>query len=247
MLAFRIAFDKSILKARSFCPNCENIITWYDNIPLISWIFLRGKCRNCKKNISPLYPFIEALTTTVLLLVFIKFFGISLFFESSNFVFAIQSIKSFFAYSIFFGALIAATRTDLEALIIPQCFTLWLVPVGFIFSFFNFLEISFLESLIGATSGYLILFLTAKIFKFFTGKNGLGIGDAEMLALIGSFLGIFGVWTTLMISSTIGLLIGVCYLLFTKQGKNTPIPFGPFLALGALIHFLLGQYFNFLI
>ena len=153
-----------------------------------------------------------------------------LFYYSAN-------IPSFISHFIFFSALIVATRTDLEALVIPQIFSLWLVPVGILFSYLNFTEITFLQSFIGAILGYAGLWIVAKLFKFFTKKEGLGIGDMELLAMIGAFLGPFGIWFTILIGSFTGLLISGFYILITKKDRYTQIPFGPFLALGATIYF----------
>jgi leader peptidase (prepilin peptidase)/N-methyltransferase len=140
-------------------------------------------------------------------------------------------------FIIFFSALIIAIRTDLESMVIPQLCTLWLVPIGIIGAFFSFTGISFYESLSGALIGYGVLWLIAFIFKLCTKREGMGIGDMELLAMIGSFLGPWGVWFTLMISSFSGLAVGALYLVFTKQSTLTRIPFGPFLALGAFIYF----------
>ena len=227
VVAYRITFDKNFFKARSYCPKCECLIVWYDNIPIISWFVLKGKCRKCKAKISYLYPFIEITTALVMSVLFFKIFyldptlsinfGSDLFanveidqFVHSSFLdFSTKNILKFFSYIIFFGALIVSTRTDLEAMVIPQCFTLWLVPFGVLFSFLHFTNISGFESLIGAILGYGVLWAVAKVFKKLSGKDGLGEGDMELLALIGSFLGPMGVWFALMVASISGLLVGI--------------------------------------
>jgi len=223
VLAYRITFDKAFFTKRSACPACGKIIYWYDNIPLLSWFLLRGQCRFCHAQISWLYPFIELMSGIILTaLFFVK--GLT---------------PSFFGYFIFFSALLVATRTDLEAMVIPQFFSLWLVPVGFLFSYLDLIEIFPLESLLGACFGYGLLWVVAKTFKYATKKEGLGEGDMELLAMIGSFLGPIGVWFSLMIGSSVGLLLGGGYLLIAKKDRYTRIPFGPFLALGAIIYLLL--------
>ena len=235
VVAYRSVHDIPFFQKRSVCPFCKKLIAWYDNIPVLSWLFLRGKCRNCKEKISFLYPFTELITAFLMT-------GLLLFchpelVSGSNFIFNFQNILSFFSYFIFFSALIVATRTDLLDMVIPQIFSIWLAPVGIMFSLLGFLNIGFWSSISGAVVGYGILWVVAKIFKVIAKKEGLGVGDMELMALIGSFLGPLGVWFSLFLGSVSGLLIGGLYLLFAKKGKETPIPFGPFLALGAIIYF----------
>ncbi|KKP22467.1 MAG: Type 4 prepilin-like protein leader peptide-processing enzyme [candidate division TM6 bacterium GW2011_GWF2_28_16] len=237
VVAYRSIFDKNFFQKRSTCNNCNGLIKFYDNIPVISYLILKAKCRQCKAKISVLYPVIEILTSLILTLLFFNIFYIN-----NNFIFYNKNILEFFAYFIFFSALIISTRTDLEALVIPQAFSIYLVPVGFIFAYFNLLKINFWDSIIGAFFGYLILFLTAKIFKFFTKKEGLGEGDMELLALIGAFIGFAGVWYTILIASLTGSLIGVIYLLITKKTRDLQIPFGPFLSFGAIVYFFLNTF-----
>jgi len=226
VVAYRSICDIPFFAKRSVCPYCKNIIFWYDNIPILSWFFLRGKCRHCKKSISYLYPFIEILTVVIL----------------TSLLFKVDDILSFWVFFLFFSALIVSTRTDLQAMVIPQIFSLWLVPVGIVFAFFDLLNITVLQSLGGAVLGYGGLWLIAKIFKVITKKEGLGVGDMELLAMIGAFLGPVGVWFSLFIGSFSGLLIAGGYLLLTKKSKETKIPFGPFLALGATIYFFFNEY-----
>ncbi|MFA5074605.1 MAG: prepilin peptidase [Candidatus Babeliales bacterium] len=228
VVAYRSITDISFFEKRSICPDCKKVIAWFDNIPVISWLLLKAKCRHCKTSISWLYPFIEILTAIIMLALFYKIFYLN---------FNLQNILSFFSYCIFFSALIVSTRTDLQDLVIPQIFSIYLVPLGLIFAYFNLIKISFLQSVLGAIFGYLVLWVTAKLFKYFAQKDGLGVGDMEFLALIGSFLGPGGVWATLLFGSIIGLIIGVTYIFVSKQDKSVMIPFGPFLALGATIYF----------
>ncbi len=242
VVAHRSISDQPFLETRSKCPFCNKVIAIYDNIPVLSWCLLKGKCRNCKKPISILYPFIEILTAVVLTGVFFK-----TFFFYNFFIFSFISILSFVAYLIFFSALIIGIRTDLQALVIPQIFSLWLIPMGILFSLFDLIDISFYESIVGAILGYGVLWLTAKTFTHFTKKEGLGVGDMELLAMIGAFLGPIGVWFSLLAGSISGLIIAGIYLLITKKATSTKIPFGPFLALGAIIYFFFKEYLFFLL
>ncbi len=147
------------------------------------------------------------------------------------------------AYGFFFSALIIAVRTDFEAMVIPQLFSIFLVPVGITCAALGFLPISFQTSVMGACFGYGILWTVAKIFTYATGKDGIGVGDIELLALIGSFSGPSGVWISLMLASIVGTLCGGIYLAVTGQGKTTKIPFGPFLVLGAVGYVLFASSF----
>lgn len=238
VIAVRLVNQIPFFTKRSMCPFCNQIIVWYDNIPILSWILLKSKCRFCKKYISILYPFIEILTSILMTFLFLK-----IFYFNNCFIFEESNILYFVSYFIFFTALIVAVRTDMQALVIPQIFSLWLIPFGLGFSFFNFIYISFSNSLVGAILGYGSLWLTAIIFKKITKKEGLGVGDMELLGMIGSFLGIIGVWVTLLIGSLSGLMIGLSYILITKQNKFTKIPFGPFLVFGAIIYFFFKSFF----
>ena len=142
------------------------------------------------------------------------------------------------AYFIFFSALIVTIRTDLEFMLISRFVSLYLVPLGWLLSYFNLLPISPYESIVGSISGYLCLGIFGLIFYLVTKKQGLGQGDVELLAFIGSFIGIIGWWSSLMIGSLLGSILGIIYLLLTKKGFGLKIPFGPFLALGAILYTL---------
>lgn len=228
VVAYRSITEKPFFQKRSSCNYCNKLIAWYDNIPIISWIILKGRCRNCKKKISILYPFIEILTTILTTALFFKIFKDGFYFNS---------ILSFSIYFIFFSAFIISIRTDLQELVIPQIFSIWLVPLAITSAYLGFLKISFLESLIGAIFGYFILWIVGFSFKLFTKKEGLGQGDMELLALIGSIIGPIGVWITILIASFSGLIIGSLYLFFKKKDQEKLIPFGPFLILGSVSYF----------
>lgn len=223
-LAYRLLHNVSILYPRSYCPHCRHTIAWYDLIPVISWFILRGSCRYCKKPISWLYPFIELFTPCA--------FSLLLLYVPHSY---------FFSYFIFFSALIISIRTDLDEMLISAYATLFLIPVGCILSCIDMLPITLLESIVGALAGYGILYAIAHIFYRCTKKEGLGQGDMDLLALIGAFTGIYGCWITLLLASITGSLIGVIYLLIAKKSAaHERIPFGPFLAIGAM-SFVLGQ------
>ncbi|MBN1549755.1 prepilin peptidase [Candidatus Babeliales bacterium] len=142
----------------------------------------------------------------------------------------------FWPYFIFFSALIVTLRTDLETMLISRFMTLTLVPLGFGLSLLGYLPISWYESLTGSVLGYGILWTVAKLFKVVTSKDGLGEGDMELMALIGAFLGPLGCWITLLVGSLFGSIVGLMIQLITHRRL---IPFGPFLALGAMTYVLL--------
>lgn len=223
VLAYRIIQGTSIITPRSSCPHCTSLIAWYDNIPVVSWVLLSGKCRSCHQPISFLYPFIEILTAVVftLLCLYLPY-------------------HYFLSYFIFFSALIVTIRSDIETMLISRYATLFLVPVGIGLSMYGFLPISFRESIGGALFGYFFLFGINYIFKYLRQMDGIGEGDFDLLLFIGSFTGIVGCWISITIGSVLGSLYGIITMLTQKdtnmaQFQSTKIPFGPFLAFGALI------------
>ena len=237
VLAYRLIRGKSIVTPRSACPHCHNLIVWYDNIPVLSWLFLKGKCRNCDQPISWLYPFIEILTTIVLSLLYLYI-----------------PTHYFFAYFIFFSALIVTIRSDIETMLISRYVTIFLIPIGLIMSSCNLLPILVGESICGAIFGYFFLFIINSIFKYLRNIDGIGQGDYDLLALIGSFTGIMGCWISITIGSMLGSLWGIIMIVLsprtntTQYLRNTKIPFGPFLALGAIFFtFMQGYIFCYLL
>jgi leader peptidase (prepilin peptidase)/N-methyltransferase len=224
MLGYRLVHDRPLLTKRSQCTHCDTIIAWYDNIPVISWILLRGTCRTCHQPISLLYPAIELLTVCAIYGVYTR-----------------VDPHYFIAYFIFVSALIVTVRSDLETMLISRIVTLYAIPVGFICSWLGLLPMSLTDSLVGTLFGYSIFWLIATLFQRITGKQGMGQGDSELLAFIGSFTGIIGCWATILISSITGSLVGILLLTLGKHGINTKLPFGPFLALGAFCYILWQQ------
>ena len=144
---------------------------------------------------------------------------------------------TFCAYALFFTSLIVSTAMDFRALVVSQLFTMWFIPLGLLFAFFDVIKISPLQSSFGALLGYGILWLVAFVFKKIKKQEGMGVGDMELLAMIGSFLGPYGVWASLMIGSIFGAVCGGAYLAITRKRRTTRIPFGPFLSLGAVLYF----------
>jgi leader peptidase (prepilin peptidase)/N-methyltransferase len=180
---------------------------------------VRGRCRYCSSPISWLYPCIELLTAAILTLAY----------------YLLPTIY-FPAYFIFISALIVTIRSDVETMLISRYVTLLLVPAGYACAAIGLLPITLQESIFGSLIGSLFLFCFARLFYYITGKEGLGQGDSDLMALIGAFLGPIACWLSLLIGSTVGSIFGIGYLLLTKQARsNMKVPFGPFLALGALV------------
>jgi len=174
-------------------------------------------CRTCHTSISLLYPFIELLTLIILSTLY--------YYVPSDY---------FFGYFILISALIVTIRSDLETMLISRYVTLCLVPFGLLFSALGLLPISLTESIVGSFVGFGGLYLIAYTFYRLTGKNGLGQGDIDLLALIGAFTGTIGCWATILIGSVTGSVLGLIYMRSKQSRTSIKIPFGPFLAFGAI-------------
>jgi leader peptidase (prepilin peptidase) / N-methyltransferase len=222
-VAYRVIRGHSIL-GRSFCPQCKIKLAWYDLIPVVSWAILRGKCRSCSGTISLLYPFIELVTACLFMLLF----------------YLIEP-RYWLGYSIFFSALIVTIRTDIETMLISRIMTWGMIPIGLLLSYFEKLPITVTQSIAGAIFGYALLWLIAYVFYAIRKIEGMGEGDLDLLAMIGSFTGIVGVWTSLLIGASLGSLLGGALILKHKR-TDIVIAFGPWLACGAIIYVFAQSY-----
>lgn len=213
-----------IVVERSHCPHCKTPLSWYENIPLFSWLALRGKCRHCKAPISPQYPLVELLTA----------------------VLAVASVWRFgFGWQGFGAALlscylVALSGIDLRTRLLPDQLTLPLMWLGLIGSLDN-LYMPAKPALLGAIAGYVSLWLVWWLFKQITGKEGMGRGDFKLLAALGAWVGLSGVLPIILISSLVGAVIGSVWLAMKGRDRATPIPFGPYLAIAGWIVFFWGQ------
>ncbi len=221
---WRIPTSQSIVLPGSMCPSCKHPIKFYDNIPVISFLILRGRCRGCGASISVRYPLVELATGGLALGTYFKF-GISL-----------EALMVFG----FICALLVATFIDIDHRIIPDVISLPAIPAGFIASFF-LSSLSWKDSLLGILCGGGILLAVAWLYYRITGKEGMGGGDVKLLAAIGAFTGWQGVIFTVFVSSLVGSISG--FILMGRSGKTMKmaIPFGPFLSLGAIIYLFRGQ------
>lgn len=225
----------SMLKPlRSFCPQCNATIPWYDNIPLLSFILLRGKSRCCGKPISWDYFWVE-LTSFVLYPIVIWNFRRS-------------SVLVQVEWSVFFYLLLVQTFIDLKHRLIPDQVSLGGTLAGLAFSWAHEPAFVFFKlRLIGALTGFGFFWIVAKVYTWRTGREGLGMGDMKLLMMIGSFLTVWGIFYVVFLSSLIGLIAGMIVIFFKHGNMKSAIPFGPCIAAGALLVFLANVYNIFLI
>lgn len=221
---YRIPLRKSIVHPPSSCPRCGERIRFYDNIPVVSYLVLLGRCRYCRHPISPQYPLVEAITGLFSLALFLK----------------IGASPEYVFYLLFGASLIAVAFIDLHHQIIPDVVSIPGILAGVALSFFPFSPLSWIDSLIGVAAGGGFLLVVALAFEKMTGRQGMGMGDVKMLAMIGAWMGWRALLFIVLLSSITGSLIGGAMLLLNRQGVRARIPFGPFLALGTLVFLFLG-------
>jgi leader peptidase (prepilin peptidase) / N-methyltransferase len=207
----------------SHCPKCGHALSWYENVPLLSWLALRGRCRSCKAPISIQYPIIEALTGAASGLVVWRF-GVGA-----------EAIVGL----VLTWMLIAASGIDFRTTLLPDQFTLPLLWLGMLAAVFG-LYVDPVTAIWGAVAGYLSLWSVYWGFKLLTGKEGMGYGDFKLLAALGAFCGWQGLLPIVLMSSLIGAVVGGLYLALRSKDSQTPIPFGPFLAAAGWVQFMFG-------
>lgn len=211
--------DTSIVFPASHCPKCLNSLSWYENIPVLSYIALRGKCSHCNISISLQYPAVELLTSLLAAAVYCRF------------NFSIQAG----AYFLFAAALLVIIFIDIHHQIIPDIISLPGIVLGFLFSLINS-NLTWQSSLIGLLLGGGVLYAIAFLYYLLRKQDGMGGGDIKLLAMIGAWLGWQSLPFVILVSSATGSIIGLIAMRWQKKGGNTRIPFGPFLACGALIY-----------
>jgi leader peptidase (prepilin peptidase)/N-methyltransferase len=215
----------NLLTPHSSCPHCNHPISAIENIPLLSYLFLRGKCRKCGAAISMRYPVVEALS------------GLLCAYAAWHFGFGLAAVGAI----IFIWALIALTFIDFDTQLLPDDITLPLLWLGIVFNMFGTYT-SLSNAVAGAIAGYLTLWSVYWLFKLITGKDGMGFGDFKLLAAIGAWLGWPLLPLVVMLSSVVGAVVGIFLIIATRHGRNIPIPFGPYLAGGGLIALFWGQH-----
>jgi len=220
---YRIPAGESIVHPPSRCPACGTPIRWYQNIPILSYLLLRGRCAGCRMRISVRYPLVEALTGLLFALIAFRF-------GPQYFVPVLW---------LFAAALVVITFIDLDHQIIPDVISLPGILVGFLCSFF-IPWVSWTDSLFGILLGGGSLFAIAAGYELLTKKEGMGGGDIKLLAMLGAFLGWKAVLPIVFISSLMGSVVGIPLMMIKKADGRLAIPFGPFLVSGAFVYLLWG-------
>ena len=222
----------NLVKPNSTCPKCKTAIKPWQNIPIISWLILKGKCASCRHPISIRYLAIEAITALLSLVVAYTF----------------GATEQALLYIAITWALVALTFIDIDHMLLPDQLTLPLVWLALIAAVAG-ITITPSDAIMGAAFGYLSLWSVFWLFKLLTGKEGMGYGDFKLLALFGALLGWQSLLTIILLSSVVGAIIGIALLSIQGKDKATPIPFGPYLAIAGWITLLWGNqlqsaYFN---
>ena len=204
----------TLSQPRSRCPHCGHQIAWYENIPVLSYLFLRGRCAECKKPISLRYPAVE-LVCAALFAFCLGRDGLS---------------PTGFAWCGFSAALLALALIDWDTTFLPDSITLPLLWAGLIASALQWTSVPLQQSLWGAVAGYMSLWLIFWAFKLATGKEGMGYGDFKLFAALGAWFGWQAIPATILLASVVGAVVGIGLMVFTRHGRDVPIPFGPYLA-----------------
>ncbi len=214
----------SLATPRSRCPNCGHRISALENIPIISWLILRGKCSACHAAISPRYPVVEAIT------------GLLTAFAAMHFGFGWSALGAI----VFIWSMIALTFIDFDTKYLPDAITLPLLWCGLLLNLSGtYTDLA--SAVIGAMAGYLSLWSVYWAFKLATGKEGMGYGDFKLLAALGAWQGWQMLPLIILLSSFVGAIVGILLIVLTKRGRDIPIPFGPYLATAGLLALFWGQ------
>ncbi|MFV8570494.1 prepilin peptidase [Marinobacter sp. SBS5] len=208
----------TLSKPASTCPSCSHKIRAWENIPVVSWLILGGKCSSCKTRISARYPLIEAFTAAASVIT------VCLLGPTEAALWALLLI----------WALVALTVIDFDTQLLPDSITLPLMWLGLVLNYFGTLT-DFESAFWGAITGYLSLWSVYWLFKLLTGKEGMGHGDFKLLAALGAWLGWQVLPAVILISSLVGAVVGISLMVFRKHGREVPIPFGPYLAVAGVI------------
>ena len=232
---YRLPENKGVILGRSSCPKCKNSIKWFDNIPFFSYLFLKGKCRECSRPISFQYFIVELLTAISFVVIF-HVYGASI-------TTLLLLILSIFFIIIFF--------IDLKHFIIPNVLTFPLMVIGFLKSFDQNLNQTifpnYINSLIGGLFGYSIIWLIIFFYKKIRKKEGMGLGDAKLMAVIGFWFGWISIPFTIFISSTVALIIVIPSLINQSRKMSSEIPFGPYIIVGCILYVIFANQIKYLL
>jgi len=226
---YRLPKNKQVLTDRSFCPKCKKKIKWLDNIPLLSFLFLNGRCRSCKKKISLQYFIIELLTGLSFLLIFLSF----------------DNYYSIILLMVLFLIYLMILFIDLKHFIIPDILNYSIIVLAIIKNFFPDLDLIFTQdlifSIVGGIVGYLTIWLIIYLYKQMRKKEGMGLGDAKLMAGIGLLFGWQSIPFTLFFASLLALLIVLPSLMEKEKSLKSKIPFAPYLIIAGLFYFFYGN------
>lgn len=214
----------NLIVPRSACPSCGHRLSALDNMPLLSYVWLKGRCRYCRAPISARYPLVEIITALL----------------SGGVVWQLGSELQGFAALLLVWSLIALTFIDIDTQMLPDDVTLPLIWLGLLVNLQGGF-VSLPDAVIGAVAGYLSLWSVYWLFRFATGKEGIGYGDFKLLAALGAWLGWMMLPLIVLLSSAVGALVGVAMIVLRGHQRDKPIPFGPFLAVAGLIALLYGE------
>ncbi len=220
----RLPGGQSIVSPRSQCPSCGLAIAWYDNLPILSYLYLLGRCRGCAMPISPRYPLVEGMTSVL--------FGFAVY----RFGLTIDLAASL----VLLSALVAITFIDLDHRIIPNEISIPGIPIGFAFGALRE-SVGPADAGLGILIGGGALFAVAYLYEKIRDREGMGMGDVKLLAMIGGFAGWQGVLVTMITGSIVGTIAGLALMIRERGTLQLAIPFGPFLALGAAFHLFWGE------
>ena len=223
VVIYRVPLGQSIVSPPSRCPKCGNRLPWYDNLPILGWVLLGGRCRQCKNPISIQYPIVELITALLFVLV----------------VWLTPPGPLMVSRLLFVCILIALFGIDLEHQILPNSITLPGIVAGVLLSFIA--PPGWRDALLGVLLGAGILYAIAGAYYLWRRQEGLGMGDVKMLAMIGAFLGWKAVLVTMVVSSFSGAAIGLALIAAQRGGMKLALPFGTFLAIGALVAMFVGE------
>jgi len=253
---YRIPLDLSVVKPRSHCPGCKQPIAWYQNIPVLSYLLLRGKCAKCGIRISPRYILVEILVAVLFALAWLKFGSVA-----GPRQFGLVPITEFWLVPVYWlvvMGLVLGTFVDFEHMIIPDRVTLGGIACGLVASALvpelhgqTTVLHGLMKSVIGAATGWGLLWGVAMLGEFIFKKEAMGFGDVKLMGAIGAFFGWEAVLFTVMISSLVGSIVGVTLMLLGKKEMQSKLPYGPYLSLAALLWMYWGSswwalYINFL-
>lgn len=222
VVIYRLPRGESLVRPPSHCPRCGHRVRPWDNVPILSYLVLRGRCRDCGAPISPRYPLVEALTAALSALLWLR----------------VGPAWAFGPYFVFVAGLVAVTFIDLDHKIIPDSLSLGGIAAGFAASFVT--GLGPVQSLLGAGLGAGLLLAVALGYRAVTGREGMGLGDVKFLGAVGAFLGWQAVLFTVFVSSLVGAAVGVAWGLARGGGLRLEVPYGPFLCLGAALYLYAG-------